>query len=520
MKRFQSAAILFILLFVILVGCGKTQLSADDSTKTESPEMAETSKDDVLAVSDNEVAVERSDVMDYFQKNGKKKGNSYSIEKQLTDEISSVWILSEEKPDCLSCHAMSNNGLDFYFRYYQDSSIISYNLISHGTMGEKESSFSALGIADGRFYHEGDTITPSKMMIDGTEIDPTQFTGAAALNGTVQYFFQTLYRQLEDFGIYETENNQEDARTVTEMAQLLPAEDECVHLTGTEKVETNEIHIPDEYKKDAGTSSVYNAVKKGDTEYLFTLLGEADRIKNVKDNSFSSYIEGLLNDMNFYEATELQQSFLEMYAVYGSTSNHSIIEQGIKGVYASGFSENGEGNSENIIDKSYVRARCLLVETESGTWFLFTRQLIGSINTYAQESYSMFDVQQVEGDQFALEIFQGIDPFTFTKVEDAVFNTGVAEKAYQFGCLIQEFNDTFVKTRDEENKKEEASKYEPGLGMTKQEVLNSAWGKPESINKTETNYGIHEQWVYGNRRYVYFDDDVVTAIQDNGKDIY
>lgn len=154
MKRFQSAAILFILLFVILVGCGKTQLSADDSTKTESPEMAETSKDDVLAVSDNEVAVERSDVMDYFQKNGKKKGNSYSIEKQLTDEISSVWILSEEKPDCLSCHAMSNNGLDFYFRYYQDSSIISYNLISHGTMGEKESSFSALGIADGRFYPE------------------------------------------------------------------------------------------------------------------------------------------------------------------------------------------------------------------------------------------------------------------------------------------------------------------------------------------------------------------------------
>ena len=37
---------------------------------------------------------------------------------------------------------------------------------------------------------------------------------------------------------------------------------------------------------------------------------------------------------------------------------------------------------------------------------------------------------------------------------------------------------------------------------------------PNSINKTTTENGVHEQWVYGNGRYIYLDDGVVTSIQE------
>lgn len=54
---------------------------------------------------------------------------------------------------------------------------------------------------------------------------------------------------------------------------------------------------------------------------------------------------------------------------------------------------------------------------------------------------------------------------------------------------------------------------DPQIGMTKDQVLNSLWGQPQDINKTTTAYGTSEQWVYGDGRYVYFDNGIVTTIQ-------
>lgn len=55
---------------------------------------------------------------------------------------------------------------------------------------------------------------------------------------------------------------------------------------------------------------------------------------------------------------------------------------------------------------------------------------------------------------------------------------------------------------------------EPEIGMTAEEVKYSTWGKPTKINKTTTKYGVHEQWVYSSGKYIYFDDGVVTSIQE------
>lgn len=59
----------------------------------------------------------------------------------------------------------------------------------------------------------------------------------------------------------------------------------------------------------------------------------------------------------------------------------------------------------------------------------------------------------------------------------------------------------------------EIANSDPRIGMTREDVVNSRWGKPEDSNTTITKYGISEQWVYEGYRYVYFYDGIVTSIQ-------
>ena len=51
------------------------------------------------------------------------------------------------------------------------------------------------------------------------------------------------------------------------------------------------------------------------------------------------------------------------------------------------------------------------------------------------------------------------------------------------------------------------------VGMTAEQARMS-WGKPEEINKTITGNGKNEQWVYGSGSYLYFDNGVLTGIQN------
>ena len=50
------------------------------------------------------------------------------------------------------------------------------------------------------------------------------------------------------------------------------------------------------------------------------------------------------------------------------------------------------------------------------------------------------------------------------------------------------------------------------IGMD-EAMVRAAWGSPRDVNRTITARGTREQWVYGDGRYVYFDDGIVTVIQ-------
>ena len=54
------------------------------------------------------------------------------------------------------------------------------------------------------------------------------------------------------------------------------------------------------------------------------------------------------------------------------------------------------------------------------------------------------------------------------------------------------------------------------LGMTKKQVLSSNWNEPDEINKTTTEHGTTEQWVYEHSKtdYLYFTNGKLTGIQD------
>lgn len=51
------------------------------------------------------------------------------------------------------------------------------------------------------------------------------------------------------------------------------------------------------------------------------------------------------------------------------------------------------------------------------------------------------------------------------------------------------------------------------IGFTKQMCIES-WGEPQDINRTITRNRVHEQWVYGIGRYLYFEGNYLTAIQN------
>lgn len=82
--------------------------------------------------------------------------------------------------------------------------------------------------------------------------------------------------------------------------------------------------------------------------------------------------------------------------------------------------------------------------------------------------------------------------------------------------IVKKKNEAETKKQEEEAKAEKARKKSEGvrIGMSQQDVLDSSWGKPNDINRTTNAYGVSEQWCYDNYNYLYFEDGILTDIQN------
>ena len=52
------------------------------------------------------------------------------------------------------------------------------------------------------------------------------------------------------------------------------------------------------------------------------------------------------------------------------------------------------------------------------------------------------------------------------------------------------------------------------IGMTWRQAMYCGWGRPQHVNRTTTASRVSEQWVYPNGSYLYFDNGLLTAIQN------
>ena len=104
---------------------------------------------------------------------------------------------------------------------------------------------------------------------------------------------------------------------------------------------------------------------------------------------------------------------------------------------------------------------------------------------------------------------KGLRNGKYTKYNEdgSIYDTGTSEKGVDSGDKHGKIN------YDEEYVPVPIIK-EPTLGMTEEQVINSTWGRPYDRNKTTTKYRVSEQWVYYGNRYIYFDNGIVTAIQE------
>ena len=67
---------------------------------------------------------------------------------------------------------------------------------------------------------------------------------------------------------------------------------------------------------------------------------------------------------------------------------------------------------------------------------------------------------------------------------------------------------------------ERSKKPNPRFGQSAKTVREkSNWGAPDEVNRTMTARGVHEQWVYEGRGFLYFDNGVLTGAQDEAAEV-
>jgi hypothetical protein len=105
--------------------------------------------------------------------------------------------------------------------------------------------------------------------------------------------------------------------------------------------------------------------------------------------------------------------------------------------------------------------------------------------------------------------------------EIAAMNAATAERKAQWDALNAEIearkaSDAVRLEAQEAAAAELAKKPSARIGMTAKQVREKTnWGVPNSVNTTMVSGHVHEQWVYDENQYLYFDNGRLTSIQNS-----
>ena len=135
------------------------------------------------------------------------------------------------------------------------------------------------------------------------------------------------------------------------------------------------------------------------------------------------------------------------------------------------------------------------------------------INSVLYYGYAIEEIQKNGETDFLIELLSSIDPY-YNGEKSTEIKSFVGKYLTPNEWIENYEKKKRLKKEMEEFSEEQAKKPLPTIGMTKDEVLESKWGKPFNINTTTTKYGVSEQWIYLDNKYLYFDDGVLTGIQE------
>lgn len=102
--------------------------------------------------------------------------------------------------------------------------------------------------------------------------------------------------------------------------------------------------------------------------------------------------------------------------------------------------------------------------------------------------------------------------------EDSIYSKEQKNRAYASKKLAQQKESNAKQQRDEiiqkyRSQSQDIFNHKVKLGWT-QEMCAYSWGNPSQVHKTTSVNIMREQWVYGTTKYLYFDNGILTTIQE------
>lgn len=173
--------------------------------------------------------------------------------------------------------------------------------------------------------------------------------------------------------------------------------------------------------------------------------------------------------------------------------------------------KNVEYGFQEIANKSYDKAAQWFYELSGFGLNTVYDENIFKLYNYAQ---SLQDYAEGDYSMAKLNAELTVDYVGYGEQEVKVYRDKIFNEITPEVIAKQKAAESAEKAKVEAEEKAKAKSEGVRIGMTQDQVRNSNWGNPKSINTTTTAYGIHEQWVYGGRNYLYFEDGILTSIQN------
>lgn len=261
-------------------------------------------------------------------------------------------------------------------------------------------------------------------------------------------------------------------------------------------------------------------------EDFFALKNNIDVLEKIKDEN--KFAKEFLNQIDKTNIVDICSSGtdLEKYLLYTYLNIRLNHYEGI-GKYSNWITDNYkklDGMELLTIYSKGFDGENLVIErnTKKTPYFVFGFKSDNNeeiwVKVYAGDSY--FPINYYDSFDAVLSNESSKDKLTpYMEIDSSVIDRVIRNNNEFLSFYIKYKEEYYYPKYDNEHGitgqylDKKVEKKDPKIGMNEFEVLNSTWGEPKKKNITETQNGKHEQWVYSNNKYIYFENGIVTSIQ-------